>query len=113
MLATKFLLRELFAFLLRGLLTLLDLLGVLLRFLFGLILQLVEVASHGPSIPAAAAPAAPVRPGAYPPLAERHLCGPPPSPPSGFARHKACSRARRGRLGGALRERRWSPVRWP
>jgi hypothetical protein len=56
MLATKFFLRELFAFLLRGLLTLLDLLGVLLRFLFGLILQLVEVASHGPSIPAAAAP---------------------------------------------------------
>jgi hypothetical protein len=49
MLATKFLLRELFAFLLRVLLTLLDLLGVLLRFLFGLILQLVEVASHGPS----------------------------------------------------------------
>src|SRR5579875_3283851 len=77
MLAAKFLLRELFAFLLRGLLTLLDLLGVLLRFLFGLVLQLVEVASHGPSIPAAAAPAAPMRPGAYPPLAEQHLRGPP------------------------------------
>src|ERR1700728_925033 len=77
MLATKFLLRELFAFLLRRLLTLLDLLGVLLRFLFGLILQLVEVAGHGPSIPPAAAPAAPVRPGAYPPLEERPLCGPP------------------------------------
>src|ERR1700689_2985128 len=86
MLATKFLLRELFAFLLGGLLPLpflpgappplLDLLGVLLRFLFGLFLQLVEVAGHGPSIPAAAALAAPVRPGAYPPLEERHLCGP-------------------------------------
>src|SRR6202042_3704216 len=90
-LATKFLLRELFALLLRGLLTLPDLLRVLLRFFLGLVLQLVEVARHRPSIPTAG-PAAPVKPWRLPRADRTTHRRPVPSAPPGFATGSAPGR---------------------